>query len=55
MVSGSGDWQGEVVAPTFTQYTTTMMSTYLYGADATKALKVYQQHQQVASTDRSMQ
>eukprot|EP00320_Phaeocystis_rex_P017166 CAMPEP_0119081056 /NCGR_PEP_ID=MMETSP1178-20130426/114974_1 /TAXON_ID=33656 /ORGANISM="unid sp, Strain CCMP2000" /LENGTH=30 /DNA_ID= /DNA_START= /DNA_END= /DNA_ORIENTATION= len=30
-----------------------MMSTY--GADATQALKVYQQHQQVASTDRSMQ
>ena len=44
-VSGSGVYEGVCEAPTFTEWSTMMVSTYT--EDSSRALKVYQEHQQV--------
>ena len=44
-VSGSGVCEGVCEAPTFTEWSTVMVS--MYPEDSSRALKVYQEHQQV--------
>ena len=45
-VSGSGGCEGVCEAPTFTEWSAMMVSTYT--EDSSRTLKVYQEHQQVA-------
>ena len=51
-VSGSSVCEGVCEAPTFTEWSTVMVS--MYPEDSSRALKLYQEHQQVGRVARQV-